>query len=198
MNCQLSMRTSRLPSSGKGSLALSFISRSLLGLVMSMSYLNFVEHDGKKLSFPFNGGRFRMTTLKWPDWCVYMQSNAEGNVRGWAGLPGYQGEFIFTPLEDSGDLFLISTRCWPHWYMYMQDNSEGNVRGWEGDPGPQGHWRITPNDDGSVLLSTAKWKHWYMYMQDTKTGNVRGYHGNPGPQGHFVLSCDVKLTNRPS
>ena len=146
----------------------------------------------KKYSFPFKGGVFRMTTMKWPNWFVYMQSNEDGNVRGWESLPGYQGEFIFTPYKDN--LYFISTKSWPQWYLYMQDNAEGNVRGWQGDPGPQGHWRIAPRYDGSFMLSTAKWKHWHMYMQDNKTGNVRGYGGDPGPQGHFVLSCDVRLS----
>ena len=42
-----------------------------------------------------------MCTVKWPNWYdnVYMQSNGEGNVRGWEGLAGYQGEFIFTPFN---------------------------------------------------------------------------------------------------
>ena len=81
-------------------------------------------------SLPFKGSVFRLFTVKWPNWYVYMQSNAQGNVRGWDGLPGYQGELILTPLSPNSELFLISTKTWPNWYLYMQDNAEGNVRGW--------------------------------------------------------------------
>lgn len=160
-------------------------------------HMNVLDTDDrtKKYSLPFKGGVFRLSTVKWPNWYVYMQSNAQGNVRGWDGLPGYQGELILTPLSPNSELFLISTKTWPNWYLYMQDNAEGNVRGWQGDPGPQGHWLISVRHDGSFLLSTAKWEKWYMYMQDDTTGNVRGYGGNPGPQGHFVFSCDVRLSH---
>ena len=32
---------------------------------------------------------------KWPNWYVYMQDKATGNVRGWNGDPGIQGYFVF-------------------------------------------------------------------------------------------------------
>ena len=157
--------------------------------------MNMLDADDrtKKYSLPFEGGVFRMSTVKWPNWYVYMESNREGNVRGWGSLPGYQGEFIFTSLGES-NLYLISPKSWPTWYLYMENNSTGNVRGKEGDPGEQGHWRIKPRHDGSFMLSTTKWEHWHIYMQDNAVGNVRGYGGDPGPQGHFVLSCDVRLS----
>ncbi len=143
---------------------------------------------------PFSGGGpFRITTLKWPEWFVYMQDNKEGNVRGWQTTPGNQGEFLFERIDSN--FFLISTMRWKNWYLYMQDNSEGNVRGWEKDPGLQGHWQLTPRDDGSFLLSTEKWPHWYIYMQDIASGNIKSCNGDPGPQGHFMFSCDLKLCN---
>jgi hypothetical protein len=158
--------------------------------------MNMLDADDrtKKYSLPFKGGVFRMSTVKWPNWYVYMESSKEGNARGWGGVPGYQGEFVFTP-HGEDNLYLISPKSWPTWHLYMEDDRTGNVRGKEGsDPGEQGHWRIKPRHDGSFMLSTAKWEHWHMYMQDNAVGNVRGYGGDPGPQGHFVLSCDVRLS----
>ena len=158
-------------------------------------HLNMLDADDltKKYSLPFKGGVFRMSTVKWPNWYVYMESNKEGNVRGRGDLPGYEGEFIFTPHGDN--FYLISPKSWPTWYLYMEDDSTGNVRGKEGqDPGEQGYWRVKPRHDGSFMLSTAKWDHWHMYMQDNSPGNVRGYGGDPGPKGHFVLSCDIRLS----
>ena len=158
-------------------------------------HMNMLDADDrtKKYSLPFKGGVFRISTVKWPNWYVYMASNKDGNIRGWGGLPGYQGEFIFTPLGEN-NLYLISPKSWPTWYLYMEDDRTGNVRGKEGDPGEQGHWRIKPRHDGSFMLSTAKWEHWHMYMQDNGTGNARGYGGDPDPQGHFILTCDVRLS----
>ena len=160
---------------------------------LHMNMLN-ADDRTKKYSLPFKGGVFRLSTVKWPNWYLYMESNKEGNVRGCSGLPpGNQGEFIFTPLGEN-NLYLITSKNWPTWHLYMEDDSTGNVRGREGDPGKQGHWRVKPRYDGSFMLSTAKWDHWHMYMQDNGTGNVRGYGGDPGSQAYFILSCAVRLS----
>ena len=98
---------------------------------------------------PFlNGGVFRMSTKKWPNWYIHMKDNAD--VKGNQGHPGEQGEFKFT-LQGSG-YYLISSKKWPNRYLYMSMSPQGSVNGWERDPGPQGYWRITPRDDGSILL----------------------------------------------
>ena len=141
----------------------------------------------------FTEGYQLMTTQKWKDWCVYMQSNATGNVRDWKGDPGPQGYWKIEKI--SGDKYKIAPKEWPYCYMYMQDTADGNVRGWVSEPGKQGHWTITQN--GTVMvngesvptfeLSTARWPHWKMYMQDLVDGNVRGYDGDPGPQGYFIF-----------
>ena len=169
-------------------------------------HLNMLDADDltKKYSLPFKGGVFRMSTVKWPNWYVYVKREVphtlkEGKVRGRGELPGYQGEFIFTPHGDN--FYLISPKSWPTWHLYMEDDSTGNVRGkeFEGkDPGEQGYWRVKPRHDGSFMLSTAKWDHWHMYMYNDGAGNVRGYDGDPGPQGHFVLSCDIRLSREDS
>ena len=105
-----------------------------------------------------------MTTQKWPDWFVYMQEKNEGNVRGWKGPSGNQGEFDlrFTPIKE--DFYLISTARWRNRYFYLKDIKDARVRGSEGDPGSQGHWRIIPRDDGSFMLSTEQWPSWFIYM----------------------------------
>ena len=135
-----------------------------------------------------------LSTQKWMNWNVYMQSNNEGNVRGWKEDPGQQGHWKITQIG-STNKYLLSPKEWPDWYMYMQNNVEGNVRGWKGDPGPQGHWMITQK--GTVIvngqsiptyvLCTEKWPSCYMYMQNNATGNVRGYEGDPGIQGYFIM-----------
>ena len=142
--------------------------------------------------FPFiNGGAFRLTTKKWPDWYVCMQDNTSLDVKGKKGHPGMQGEFKFT--RHSSGYYLISPVQWPTLYLYiMQNEPSGNVKGWEGDPGPQGHWLITPRQDGSILLSTEKWYSWYMYMQNWVNGDVLGTK-EPNEQAHFILSCDIQL-----
>ena len=133
-----------------------------------------------------DGCTFYLTPLEWPLYYVYEQDNGVGNVRGWSGPPGPQGQFTFKRIWKK-DCYLISAKQWPNWYIYMQDNGEGNVRAYEGDPGPQGHWYVTTRKDGYKQLSTVQWPNWYMYMQDNSDGNVRGWNGDPGPQGHFHL-----------
>ena len=91
----------------------------IMATSLSMSMLD-ADDRTKKYSLPFNGGVFRMSTVEWPNWYVYMQSNGEGNVRGWEGLPGYQGELIFTPDTSNSELFLISTKTWPDWYIHAR------------------------------------------------------------------------------
>lgn len=165
---------------------------------MSQLELSIPDREGKpKHSFPLRDAHvLRLATLRWRHWFVYMQNNSTGNVRGYGGIPGDQGELIFTPNENG--TYLISTKKWPNWYFYMQDIKDGNIRGWQGDPGPQGHWRVKPRGDGSILLCTEKWDNWYMYMQDNAEGNMRAWQGDPGPQGYFVLSCDLLMFERPS
>ncbi len=154
------------------------------------------------LSFAFTkgGGPFRLSSVQWPSWFLYMQDTPDRNVRGLNGdivddMVSTQGDLIFTPI-DEGNYFLISTARWKDWYLYMQDNGEGNVRGYQNDPGPQGHWKITPKFDGSFLLSTKTWPSWYMYMQDVATGNIVGCNGDIGTQAHFKLSCDLLMKNQ--
>ena len=43
---------------------------------------------------------FVFTSVKWPNWFMYMQKNKEGNIRGWNGDPGPQGYFIMTMVKD--------------------------------------------------------------------------------------------------
>jgi len=142
----------------------------------------------------FTGSYQLMSTQKWMNWFVYMQSNSEGNVRGWKGDPGNQGHWNITQIG-STNKYLLSPKEWPNRYLYMQDNSKGNVRGWQGDPGPQGHWMITQK--GTVIVggqslptyvfNPERWRNWYMYMQDNSKGNVRGWKGDPGIQGYFII-----------
>ena len=149
---------------------------------------------GNDREFPFiDGGIFRMTTKKWPDWYVKMNDDLwTGDVQGKQGYPGEQGEFKFTK---SGDYYLISSKHWPEWYIYMKEKN-GNVRGGKGDPGPKGHWRIKPRSDGTVLLSTEEWSGSYMYMQNWPSGDVQGIE-EPDEQAYFILSCDVRLKGGP-
>ncbi len=66
--------------------------------------LNFNASGVHQLAFS-GGGPFRISTLKWPEWFVYMQDNKEGNVRGWKTTPGNQGEFLFEQIDNN--LFFI-------------------------------------------------------------------------------------------
>ena len=139
----------------------------------------------------FDGGTFRMTTVKWPNWYVKMNDDfSRGDVQGKEGYPGDQGEFKFTRIGFS-EFYLISPKRWPEWYIYMEKKN-GNVSGQKGDPGPKGHWRITPRSDGTVLLSTQEWYDSYMYMQNWPSGDVQGTE-EPDEQAYFFLSCDIRL-----
>ena len=141
------------------------------------------------IRFKINGGKFLISTVRWPKRYVYMQNLYSANVRGLKKLPGDQGIFTVKPHE--GDTFLISPIEWPNWNIYMKKDREGDVVGYRGDPGKQGHWRITIKDitKRAFLLSTTKWPDWYVYMRDnTLTMNVRGHKGDPGPQGHFIFT----------
>ncbi len=150
--------------------------------------------DGSTSSVNFTGGGpFQLSSSRWPEWFVYMQDTVGGNVRGCKGIPGTQGDLIFTPVKGNEDYYLISTVCWKDWYFYMENNSDGNVGGCKDDPGAKGYWKITPNSDGSFLLSPKEYPTWNMYMQNTATGNIRGYNGNPGSQAHFKFSCNVLM-----
>lgn len=42
-----------------------------------------------------NFNTYLLSTEKWPNWFMYMENNASGNVRGWNGDPGVQGHFIY-------------------------------------------------------------------------------------------------------
>eukprot|EP00747_Dinoflagellata_sp_TGD_P014182 gnl/TRDRNA2_/TRDRNA2_123232_c1_seq1.p1 gnl/TRDRNA2_/TRDRNA2_123232_c1~~gnl/TRDRNA2_/TRDRNA2_123232_c1_seq1.p1 ORF type:complete len:223 (+),score=30.37 gnl/TRDRNA2_/TRDRNA2_123232_c1_seq1:26-670(+) len=44
---------------------------------------------------------FRMVTMKWPNWYMYMQDKGDGNVRGWEEDPGEQGWFILRRLRSN-------------------------------------------------------------------------------------------------
>ena len=143
---------------------------------------------------PFDGCYQLLSPEKWPNWFLYMQSNAEGNVRGWNGDPGPQGHWKITQIG-STDTYLLSPKQWPNWYMYMQSNAEGNVRGWNGDPGPQGHWKITQKGSVTIgcetiptyVLTPVTWPNWYIYMQSNAEGNIRGWNGDPGISGYFIM-----------
>ena len=150
-----------------------------------------IANDESKSSVPFvNGGVFRMTTVKWPDWYVKMNDDEKGDLQGKQGYPGQQGEFKFTRI--GYHYYFISPRRWPDWYVYMEEKN-GNVRGCKGRPGSEGHWRVVPRSDGTVLLSTERWRGCYMCMKNKPSGDVQGTE-EPDEQAYFILSCDVQLT----
>lgn len=137
------------------------------------------------------GGYFRISSVKWPEWYIYVTWS--NNVKSKKDYPGDEGQFKF--IKTQGDYYLISSKHKPNHYLFTT-RITGDIKVKEGDPGPSGHWRIQPRSDGTIILSTEKWNDYYMYVQESPNGDVQGTNKKPESldgRAYFILSCDIQL-----
>jgi len=95
-------------------------------------------------------GYYMLSTSKWPQCFVFMESGLMGWCRGWNKCdPGPQGYFKFVPhldengREDGNYLLTPQREGWEDkWYVYVENGFAGNLSSWSGDPGPQGWWKV--------------------------------------------------------
>ena len=91
---------------------------------------------------------YHITNKKWPNYFVYMQDNSAGNIKGWKGNPGIQGEWklsVHNFSEKSQNFtFTLAPKKWLDHNIYIQNKKKGLLYGWKGDIGDEGHFVLIP------------------------------------------------------
>ena len=80
-----------------------------------------------------DGGKFLLSTKKWPDHFMYVTNTPSGKVESCRSDPGPQGHWQFTIKNFQTRTFVLTTCKWPEWHVCMYQDLEPE---WtrEGDP----------------------------------------------------------------
>ena len=143
-------------------------------------------------------GPYMLSTEKWPDWQMAVESQSNRNVAGVSGDPGTKGYFVFTKHGCSpNEYYTISPQSHPE-AVYMGSDSTGNVQIKPSvSPDDDAKWKIelkgTTRTSGGLSVTyyhftPIAYPNWHMYVDCDAKGNVRGACGdNPGPQANILF-----------